>query len=64
MDGRIMQATTKERKKGGCHSEGGGRVGENKTSSLWSDLFAKSGHNESIMSALIGESVWGLANWL
>lgn len=32
-------------------------------SSLQSDLFAKSGHNESIMSPLIRESVWGLTNW-
>lgn len=32
-------------------------------SSLQSDLFAKSGHNESIMSPLIRESVWGPTNW-
>lgn len=31
--------------------------------SLQSDLFAKSGHNESIMSPLIRESVWGPTNW-
>lgn len=42
-----------EREKG----RGGGAV------SLQSDLFAKSGHNESIMSPLIRESVWGPTNW-
>ena len=36
---------------------------EGEVSSLQSDLFAKSGHNESIMSPLIRESVWGAANW-
>lgn len=40
----------------------GGGEGE-RVSSLQSDLFAKSGHNESIMSPLIRESVWGPANW-
>lgn len=41
--------------------EGWGREGG--VSSLQSDLFAKSGHNESIMSPLIRESVWGPTNW-
>lgn len=40
----------------------GGGVGR-VVSSLQSDLFAKSGHNESIMSPLIRESVWGPTNW-
>lgn len=38
-------------------------VGGEGFSSLQSDLFAKSGHNESIMSPLIRESVWGPTNW-
>lgn len=46
------------RKEGSAVVTGGGGV-----SSLQSDLFAKSGHNESIMSPLIRESVWGLTNW-
>lgn len=40
-----------------------GRGRGERVSSLQSDLFAKSGHNESIMSPLIRESVWGPANW-
>lgn len=40
-----------------------GRLEGERVSSLQSDLFAKSGHNESIMSPLIRESVWGPANW-
>lgn len=40
-----------------------GRSGGGVVSSLQSDLFAKSGHNESIMSPLIRESVWGPTNW-
>lgn len=43
---------------GGETARGRGEVG-----SLQSDLFAKSGHNESIMSPLIRESVWGPTNW-
>lgn len=43
--------------------ERGGGGGVRVVSSLQSDLFAKSGHNESIMSPLIRESVWGPANW-
>lgn len=51
----VVLGQGRGRKKRG---EGGGGV-----SSLQSDLFAKSGHNESIMSPLIRECVWGPTNW-
>lgn len=74
----VTAPLDKGRKKGGVGSErqgessGGGEKGwvcvggwgvGGGVSSLQSDLFAKSGHNESIMSPLIRESVWGPANW-
>lgn len=60
-----MKDRVKERSGGGKKKRVGGDVGGGgaRVSNLQSDLFAKSGHNESIMSPLIRESVWGLTNW-
>lgn len=52
-----------ERAGGELSERSGGEGAGGGVSSLQSDLFAKSGHNESIMSPLIRESVWGPTNW-
>lgn len=66
--GRVKERGESGQRKTGWEQWGRRRrgVGEGegeRVSSLQSDLFAKSGHNESIMSPLIRESVWGPANW-